>query len=183
MEDQSWKLGYKNYRDYIDHTRDVIIGYGNKILYNIRGLVTSEITGRAGQGEGASSQVKAVVGPLLTKQEIARTRGNEQQYFVLRGITTRGSGSEADRRSQGNKREESCLVARRIYTSNALILTPILNFKSLRRTPELSRRIFISPNSIKLVFNTVTSIPRCYKIAISYFDGMCDDLAERIDMF
>ena len=68
-------------------------------------------------------------------------------------------------------------------TKYLLALKPIPNFKSLCRVPKFSSGIFILPNRIRLVFNAVTSLPWCHEVTILHFDRVCDDLAERIDMF
>jgi hypothetical protein len=53
----------------------------------------------------------------------------------------------------------------------------------MRRVPEFSSGILILSNCIRFVFDAVASLPRCYEVTILYFDRVCDDLTEGIDMF
>ena len=68
-------------------------------------------------------------------------------------------------------------------TEYLLAFKAIPNFESLSRIPEFSLGVLILPNRIRFVFNAVASLPRCHEVTILYFDRMCDDLTERIDMF
>jgi hypothetical protein len=68
-------------------------------------------------------------------------------------------------------------------TEYPLAFKSIPNFESFSRVPKFSSGILILPNGIRLVFNAVASLPRCHKVTILYFNGVCDGLTERIDMF